>query len=408
MAESFNRGTAFAGSFALTSNAKANRRQAATNSRRQQLAEREQFKTETDKVITDSLKLLATSAKMQSVNAFSPDGNREEAVEIQTKTAQTLWASTKQRMEKSGLYAPADIENTAQQFRIAATLNNPVAERKLEKGVDVAANVTQAQQETDTSAEFVNFIKPGGEGKQPIRKSARKGSSEASALSKQGFIRDKRSEIVTGTPDDFTPTGAREEKAILELAETRIVTENFDTGLSQLQDFIRSDNYVGGITGASLQLINSAAQQFAQLTGTEKLFNGTELNIENIDDRLSDENIGFLRRAGISGDVREAAKARLAYILAKQLDPNGRISNADVDNAEKILSGSADRQSTLLTIQNLRDTSRKEFNTRARIMEETLKGTADPFRQIGKSSGLGDQKSVGDLSDEELLQQLNK
>jgi len=401
-----NRVQATLGGFALMNNARFNARQQDLLEKQNKQEQAQQFRERIDTGIAESMRLLQESAQKQSASAFSADSpeGKQQAVEVQTRTAQGLWKSTQQALEmgkQQGLYTDQEIATIKQQFRTAATLRDPVAEKRLESEItqkrEIAVSAAQKGQSARIVPEnkkFVNFINP----ETQDRKSAREGSSEAAQLAESGYLRDVRSE------GDVGLTGGQEGKAILGIAEERIVAENFDDSLGQIQDFVRSENYVGGITGTGLQLINSAAQQFAQMTGTETLFTGTELNIEHIDEELSDENVGFLRRAAISGDVREAAKARLAYILAKQLDPNGRISNADVENAENILSGSADRQSTLLTLQNLRDTSEREFNTRARIMEQTIKNTADPFRKLEKNRKPGSKKDVSKMTDEELFQ----
>jgi len=201
-------------------------------------------------------------------------------------------------------------------------------------------------------------------------------------------------------------TGSQKGAEAAEVANARIATLNMRSGLSQLQDFVRSNNYVGGFTGDMINLLNSAFQQVAQVTGMEELFVNGQVNINFLDDDLKAENLSFLRKAAISGNVRESTKARLAYALAKQLDPNGRISNADIDNAERILSGTADRQATIISLENLKQTATKEFNNMAKVKGDLVSGQTSPFAPLSPEDGSTEDPSK--LSDEELLMELNR
>jgi len=211
---------------------------------------------------------------------------------------------------------------------------------------------------------------------------------------------------VTGSQEDVGISGTRKEKVIKEVAQKRIDTNNLDQGLEQVQNFVRSENFVGGLTGKTLSIINSASQQFAQTFGKETIFTNEGAILNELDERLSQENISFMRRAAISGDVREAAVARLAFIVAKQLNPDGKISDADVENAKNMISGTADRQSTLLMLQNLRDINIREADTFFRIMGETVKGEKDPFRPFSRFNRSGGDKPLSELTDKEALGRL--
>ena len=123
----------FGAGFQQTSNARSNRMQVEELNRTNKVAEAQKFRERIDATVENSLKKLQEAAKSNAASAFSsPDGaGKQQAVEVQTRTAQELWKSTKQVLEKSQLYAPSEIANIEQQFRIAATLSNPAAEKKL-------------------------------------------------------------------------------------------------------------------------------------------------------------------------------------------------------------------------------------------------------------------------------------
>jgi len=152
--------------------------------------------------------------------------------------------------------------------------------------------------------------------------------------------------------------------------------------------------------------LNSVYQQTLQAVGEKSpLLKGGKLNPDNLDADLSTENIAFLRKAAISGDVRTAATLRLAYVLAKRVDPNGRISDADVRLATDMIQGSADQSSAILQLKNLKNNTIRDFNTSTRNRADVLKlGDEDKsgvFSTIGVPDGK--PKSVKEMSDDELL-----
>ena len=199
-------------------------------------------------------------------------------------------------------------------------------------------------------------------------------------------------------------TAGNESKLILETAQERTDQENFTAGINQAIDFYKSENFVGGITGKVLQGFNSALQQASQAIGKkDPLIKGGKLSLETLDADLSAENVSFMRKAAISGDIRDSAVMRLSFILAKRLNQDGKISDADVKLARDILSGSADQASAVLQLENVRDLSNAEFNRSVKNRAEALGKTDDPrFRPI--PTGRGDSgKPVGEMTVDELF-----
>ena len=98
--------------------------------------QRAQLRAEGDASVEKALTELQNAAKNQSTAFFSEteESGREKIKEIHTRTAQSLWGSTRQMLEvakQNGLYNDAETANIKEQFRIGATLNNPAAEKKL-------------------------------------------------------------------------------------------------------------------------------------------------------------------------------------------------------------------------------------------------------------------------------------
>lgn len=119
--------------------------------------------------------------------------------------------------------------------------------------------------------------------------------------------------------------------------------------IGNLMDTVASPDYVGGVTGDMIQVLNSARQQVSQVFGGEKyLKEGGKLNPEAFSEK------GTFRAKAIAGELAESEKLELAFILAKSLNPDGKISDADVRQAGMILGDSADpkvRKALLAKVQ---------------------------------------------------------
>ena len=107
--------------------------------------------------------------------------------------------------------------------------------------------------------------------------------------------------------------------------------------IGNLMDTVSSPDYVGGVTGDMIQGLNSARQQVSQVFGGEDyLADDGSLNPEAFKEGST------FRAKAIQGELAESEKLELAFILAKSLNPDGKISDADVRQAGMILGESAD------------------------------------------------------------------
>jgi len=185
----------------------------------------------------------------------------------------------------------------------------------------------------------------------------------------------------------------------------RIAVDQFTNSIDQVIGFVQSENYVGGFSGKAISALNSAYQQVQQtLDKRDNLVINGKFNVATIDADLSEENTAFLRKAAISNDLRTSAIAKMAFVLAKRLDPNGRISNQDVDAARNIISGSADQASALYQLQNLRDLTIQDFNSASKTRASVLgKGQEGVFSPVEVKNVAGQKKDPADMTDEELL-----
>jgi len=99
----------FGAGFSQTSNARSNRMQVELMEKKNQQDQAQQFRERIDTGIANSMALLQQAAKENSASAFSADSpeGKQQAIDVQTRTAQGLWKSTQQALEmgkQQGLY----------------------------------------------------------------------------------------------------------------------------------------------------------------------------------------------------------------------------------------------------------------------------------------------------------------
>lgn len=152
------------------------------------------------------------------------------------------------------------------------------------------------------------------------------------------------------------------------------LTNNLDT----LKSFIQSPDYLGGTTGDIVSAGNSFVQQMRQLTGLEDT--GGQIPTADISVGARPE-YSRLRRAAINNDRKSALVIELAYNIAKSFDRGGRVTDADFKFASRLISGSADVKSTLLTIDDFMDRSIKNYNASDTLFSERNKRKAHLFSQ---------------------------
>jgi len=166
----------------------------------------------------------------------------------------------------------------------------------------------------------------------------------------------------TGTSEELGLGQNKLDTIVIERSNEKVNYESTVLAVQGLSEFVNSEDYVGGVTGNFLGVINSAYQQYKQVTGAPEIITGDRINEEHLNlQNLSKENLGWLREAAVKNDTLSAAQLELAFILARSLNPDGRISDKDVDAARRILSGSADKISTLQQLGQIQKRQEQRF-----------------------------------------------
>ena len=191
----------------------------------------------------------------------------------------------------------------------------------------------------------------------------------------------------------------KEGDVIRDITAQEIATKNVIGQLDDLDNYFRSPEFVGGAFGKGIVVLNDVIQGLGQLTN-QPFTKGGKFNDDLLDPNASEETIGFFRKAAIEADTRDAMVARLAYVIAKQLDPAGRISDRDREEAERMVR-SADPKAGLQKTANMRRTMNRELRTTKEVTARNIPSLANqPALQVSPQST---PPSVEDMTDEEYV-----
>jgi len=164
--------------------------------------------------------------------------------------------------------------------------------------------------------------------------------------------------------------------------------------LSSLAKKIKqSDKYIGGATGNVVKFINSAREQYRQITGKKDLVVNGRINTKNVAE-LSKENADWLRSTAMETDTVDSAVRELAYVIAKSYDPTGKLSDRDIIEARAII-GSDDRAIAISKLADIDDRVRNRYGA----MMEEAKGSAREswYRPLGYEPLRDSSELIGDM-----------
>lgn len=159
--------------------------------------------------------------------------------------------------------------------------------------------------------------------------------------------------------------------------------------IDSLMETVSSPDFLGGNLGNAVQALNSARQQVSQMFGGEDYL--TEDG--KVNPKAFRTNSKF-RKMAITGDLAESQKMELAFILAKALNPDGKISDADVRQAGKILGESADPQVRKRLLDDVKKRIVSRYNSDQSVIAKKLKKPFTPLTMEGLGS-VGLKKKTG-------------
>lgn len=264
--------------------------------------------------------------------------------------------------------------NTTELERISKGVIQVARENKLIGAAETGKQVNAQLQD----GRIVSLIEnPQGQLVDPVTRKQVPGAIKAPA----------KSLVATGTAADLR-TKSQIGKEQVEAREAEIGLRQNVTDMNRLRDIVASEDFVGGTAGQVASLINSAAAQVRQVSGEDPVLRGKKLNKALFAKGTSKETFGRFRKAAITADRFESAVLELAFLKAKSLNPDGKISDADVRAAEKILGKGADKASRLVLIDDIIKRTVEHFNIAGRVRsKEHVDLTADEI--LGRKTQTG-------------------
>ena len=162
------------------------------------------------------------------------------------------------------------------------------------------------------------------------------------------------------------------------------------TNIETLRKEYASENYVGGVTGEGLKLLGSAIAQYKQVTGGESLLDKDG----NVNESLLDPNksTSWIKKAARTGSKIESQQLEQAFLLAKMLNPDGKISDADVRNAYDILGKGADQKTMLTLLRSAQERQVSNENIRRQVRSKNRDSKYEPLSVKGILSLPGGSK----------------
>lgn len=147
--------------------------------------------------------------------------------------------------------------------------------------------------------------------------------------------------------------------AFLEVSEVRTNADRALDLISEMKNLVTQPEFVGGNTGQIISAGNSFIQQVGNTLGLPGVKDESGIVMSSaIEEGSTAAN--SLREAAINGDRLAALQLDAAYVLAKQRDPQGRISDADVRNAKQIFGTGGDPKSRLRVLEDLAERTKRQ------------------------------------------------
>lgn len=182
------------------------------------------------------------------------------------------------------------------------------------------------------------------------------------------------SKVIQGTPEEFSIG----DKDLVKLTEKRRINEQTlyksTHATNRLEKLVSSDQFIGGIAGDAVSMINSLTSQVEQMVGLDSIVDENN-NIRESEIDPSSKQFSSLRKKAIQNDAYSAALIEMAYVKAKLVDPASKITDKDFDFARKMLASGADKASIINTLRMQKKHSQENYNQE----EKTAKGRFERY-----------------------------
>lgn len=210
----------------------------------------------------------------------------------------------------------------------------------------------------------------------------------------------RRQETITGTPEDWgAGTNSQAHKLAVERAGVQAdLTKGIKT-FEYIESLIASPTFIGGNMKDIASGLNSAASQVKQAIGKDENLRNSDGSINtDLLDFNNDANLSRFRKMAITGDAYDSAVVEMAYIVAKQRDPGGKITDKDFEYAIDIIGSSSDKRSLLNTIARKKERMVSDYNIEEKTLGQRIPGyQSRPYTvEKPKSTQTNNTKSAAD------------
>lgn len=313
-----------------------------------------------------------------------------EAVAQAVDQLKNSTARSAQMLSQAGL--PVNPESVIQQFEAIKT--QPTVQQ--EQQVKAQGEGQVAAEKAEQTGETETWYDPQTDSFREVRTTDQQGIDQA--INKGMFK--LPAELQTAGTGELTKSGMNKIKVDQMEAETA-VKQNV-ANIQPIVDMIASDEFVGGTSGQVVQGVNSAVAQYRQLTGQDSVIGpGGEIDESEIE--MSEETTNRFRRAAQTGDRIDSAILELAFLRAKSLNPDGKISDADVRAAEKILGTGADKSVRIQLLRDLQERMVRNYNIAQRVRAKALGQEFTPIK-LEDIQGGEDRPTTGEDAARKILQ----
>lgn len=207
-----------------------------------------------------------------------------------------------------------------------------------------------------------------------------------------------------GAKSAFATKGVK--SPLSDMAENYLDEKSQLNAINDLATIIYQDRDAFSLAGSLAGLVNTGRYQLESAARLAKLNDFAQLNPteyakynERIDGLLDNQYGKILDQISQDRAVAKSIFLKLAYAIAKDIDPSGRLSDNDVKIAMGIIGElGADWKSNLSTLENLSKTSTRDYLDRYEIQYDNLKKEDDiakaaKYGQLPKFLGGIDWKS---------------
>lgn len=202
---------------------------------------------------------------------------------------------------------------------------------------------------------------------------------------------------VTYEGGQFEGTKSQKGKRANEQVENRARLEKQLRGYDYIDELVSDPDFVGGTSGKTLSLINSASAQYRQLTGDPEILTDGNVDVRNVDPKS--KLFSRYRKSSRITDKLESVTIELAYLIAKTNDPGGRVTDKDYEAAKSIIGSTSDVKTRSEILGRLRNETIKSYNDREGIRGRNFQSyTPDLYRSPKKKQVESvEQTSIDDL-----------